>query len=796
MRIKRDRISKGLLASTLSYRRRLWRYAVMALICGQFLHACDRGGDGIPVADSDFVETDDPDHFLQFLNQQRGLPAGSYQIVAGTASLGDTGSFTITATRDDESNESYSGSWPASGSGGTDETSTANPRFTFNMPYSGGAVFAIQSSTASCLYLLDAGGSIVAGKMQGDDCASPDTIDVPRSKINNEAHAAAYYAAIDPGNTRDTLQKWIDANGFGQPCPQAIPDCEVHVIFRDTKDLGYGRDMTLRQNEDGSAAIYVRNYVVDALPGQVYTSLNLDAALSQNPRWHFGSNAIEFSTYPYGPGEPREAEGPFDTATGEAPMFTKYYSFVPRERVEGAVQDRALRVDLDNRGEKSMPGPCITCHGGTARPLLTDGGFAPVIPGAVPGDTFAHLQAIEVCTLGYPEGEGCDYITPDYQTSLRQINQVVLNSYRIVAEQYQGIQGYWDGGYAAQLLKGWYCNPDDMASCNADDPNDYTLLNNDFNDGYIPDGWQPDNADAMPPAGADSLFLEVISPHCVVCHSKRGTDKSPSYSFSGYTSFIDDFAPRIEQLVFERGEMPAGLLNFDRFWDDSGPGRAELLASHLPDFSRFDSNNAVVLPGSPIARPVVPFNTNVPVIVSGEGSPFADSYQWLIIDSPAGSMPTLGDANAMRAEFDTDMDGVYTLELTVASADAQSEPVSVEINVDSALPLPASIRFADDIKTVLQANPLGTACTSCHAAGGEPGVPVYYSDPDPVLEPNRDLYADVIARVNFAEPLASPLLTKPSGQVHFGGTVAGFNTDGNRIHYDLFLNWILQGAAR
>src|SRR5689334_10084174 len=36
-------------------------------------------------------------------------------------------------------------------------------------------------------------------------------------ETNSVAYAQAYYAAIDPGNTRDTLAKWKAANGFDQP---------------------------------------------------------------------------------------------------------------------------------------------------------------------------------------------------------------------------------------------------------------------------------------------------------------------------------------------------------------------------------------------------------------------------------------------------------------------------------------------------------------------------------------------------------------------------------------------------
>jgi hypothetical protein len=60
----------------------------------------------------------------------------------------------------------------------------------------------------------------------------------------------------------------------------------------------------------------------------------------------------------------------------------------------------------------------------------------------------------------------------------------------------------------------------------------------------------------------------------------------------------------------------------------------------------------------------------------------------------------------------------------------------------------------------------------------------------------RDLYLQVLQRVNFKEPVESLLLRKPSGNHHFGGLIGGFDLDGDRTNYDLFLNWILNGAPR
>lgn len=818
-------------------------FKFILLSAAALLASCDRGGDGLPQVNPDFVEVEDPNRFLQFLNPQVGLPAGSYRIVAGTQTLGDSGNFTITVTRDDGAVQTFAGSWPSSGSGGTDALSAANPSFDYSMPYSGGATIGITSAAETCLFLLDSGGSVIAGKNGADECANPDTIDLPASKINQAANARAYYRAIDPDNTRTTLEGWMDANNFGQPCDAVFGDdpCEVHVIFRDTKDLGYGRDMyaRLNRNPDNSIrsfAVFVRNFRVDAISGQQYSTMNLNAAIANNTdptrqsniQWHFGSNAIEFSTYPYGPGEPGEdyaadnlPGGVYATNDGTAPMFAKFFTFKPDDVNDPNTTERRLDVvNLDSRGDKSMPGPCIACHGGTSRALLPSGEFPAPIPGSIPGDTQSQMQVIEASTVTFSEVPG--WTCGDIVSGIHFINQGVLNTYAQVRRQYGDPDpnnqrlGYWQPEFAAELIKGWY---GDFAS--AADPDDFTIepapgdpdynaaaqcdyLINNFYD-YVPSGWQPNPNTGTPPAGADDLFREVVAPNCMVCHSRRGVNLGPNdqegvrqdIDFSSYERFMRH-AEQIEHFIFHKGVMPLGLLNFDAFWDNSEPGRAELLASHLPDFESFNADGSIQKPGAPYAVIAAPRNTNVPVILSAEGSSFADSYQWSIVNPVTGA--TLTGADAARPVFDAPA-GDYTVQLIVSRDGQQSEPVTADITVDPALPAPSSLRFVPDIRDVLQNPP--TDCDSCHspeAFGGVPGVPVFYVERDDLpaeyQNEGRDLYLEVLQRINFKEPIESPLLRKPSNHHHFGGLRSGFNLEGDRTNYDLFLNWILQGAPR
>src|SRR5690606_8508461 len=201
--------------------------------------------------------------------------------------------------------------------------------------------------------------------------------------------------------------------------------------------------------------------------------------------------------------------------------------------------------------------------------------------------------------------------------------------------------------------------------------------------------------------------------------------------------------------------MPLGMLNFDAFWDNSEPGRAELLASHLPGFESFNADGSIQKPGRPYAVIAAPRNTNVPVTLSAEGSSFADSYQWSVVGAPEGA--ELSGANTLLPTFHAPA-GDYTVQLIVSRDGQQSEPVTADITVDTALPEPSSLRFVPDIRDLLQKPP--TDCDSCHspeAFGGVPGVPVFYVERDDLpaeyQNEGRELYLEVLQRINFKEPI-------------------------------------------
>src|SRR5579859_3781108 len=80
-------------------------------------------------------------------------------------------------------------------------------------------------------------------------------------QTDTSAYAQAYYDAVDPFGERASLAAWKSKNQFGSGGNEFV------AVFRDVRDLGYGRRMTGRRNADGSIAFYVENYNVATVPG-------------------------------------------------------------------------------------------------------------------------------------------------------------------------------------------------------------------------------------------------------------------------------------------------------------------------------------------------------------------------------------------------------------------------------------------------------------------------------------------------------------------------------------------------
>lgn len=582
-------------------------------------------------------------------------------------------------------------------------------------------------------------------------------------QTNTQEYAEAYYRAIDPLNERDTIAKYKAKNGF-----ETGTGTEVNVIFGDQRDLGYGRRMYARANPDNTYAFYVENYLIQAGAAYAYTPLNLEAAIVRDSRWHVGTNAIEFTPGP----------------SGGAP-FPKFYNY-------NAAGVRQLFVNLDNRGPKAMPGPCISCHGGRGDALTPPDAngqrrFNLVQNGVsmTRGDVQARMHPFEPDTFDFSSTRA-GFSRADQEASIKAINRMILCTYPIAAPSTHPEDACrrpaggseWQGT-AAALIKRAYGGDG--------------LPNARFNDDYVPPSWEA--------AGQSTLYREVVATSCRACHGMRGTNAQSDIDFDSYEKFVA-YASRIKAHVFDRGNMPLAFIVYDAFWDD--PNRPRLLADFLQSqgYSVRDSAGNLLRPGRPIAD-AGPDRVAPPGVVrlSGENSLYASGYAWTLVSGPAGG--AIADASSARAALTAPATGTYVVRLVASNGSVQSAPAEIRVVVAAGAANPADVRFAD-IKAAMQAS---GSCTQCHSPTGTlPRPPVYYSNEDRNGDgtvgdatDDRWFYEEVRSRINFTEIAASPLLRKPSNNHHGGRLVSGFDAskapgDPARARYDLFLGWILNGA--
>jgi hypothetical protein len=247
-----------------------------------------------------------------------------------------------------------------------------------------------------------------------------------------------------------------------------------------------------------------------------------------------------------------------------------------------------------------------------------------------------------------------------------------------------------------------------------------------------------------------------------------------------------------------------------------------------------DGAGAPLMPGRPVADagPDRTVGTGATTL-STAGSLYADTYLWSLITNPGGA--TLSSSTGVQTTFNAVANGTYVVQLIASKGGVPSDPVQLTIVVNSVWPLtvsplgaayslpnplPSAIRFAD-IKAVLQqaAPPGSKTCITCHTTNppGNIRPPILYSN----IDRNGDgiiasgiggtddiwLYTEVVGRINFSDIAASPLLRHPAGHNHNGGVLAGFGDAASgvpadklppgaprRSYYDMFLNWILNGA--
>lgn len=586
-------------------------------------------------------------------------------------------------------------------------------------------------------------------------------------QMNTAAYVNSYYEAIDPNNDRSTLDKYKAFNGFGSGTGE-----EITVVFGDQRDLGYGRRMNVRRNPNGTIAFFVENYLVQAGEGYKYSPANLEAAIVRDQRWLVGVNAIEFTPGPNG---------------GAA--FPKFYNY------KKDTFERATFVDLDDRGEKAMPGPCISCHGGRGDALMPPDAtgkqaFNLVQNGVSKqrGDVQAHLHPFEPDVFGFSDRAG--FTRADQEARIKKINTWILCTYPLPAPstapedqcRRPASPSEWQAPHG-DLIKAAYGGDG--------------LPNATWVDNYVPIGWSS--------VGQSALYRDVVATTCRTCHSQRGTGLQSDLDFNTYAKFAG-YSDRIKAHIVDRGNMPLAKIVSEAFY---GSNRPESVANFLTaqGFTARDNVGAILRPGRPMADPgpsrVVRQGAST---LSAVNSLYSTGYAWSLVSGPTGGA-TIANGNSVNATFNATQNGTYVVRLVTSAGSVQGTPVDITIVVNNALtPAPSAIRFAD-IKSILQSPEAGCTNSNCHSPGGTQSAPVFYTNEDRngdgVMNATDEawFYTEVRSRINFTEIGASPLLRKPSNNHHNGLLRPGFDTSAapgqpTRASYDTFLNWILNGAPQ
>ena len=195
----------------------------------------------------------------------------------------------------------------------------------------------------------------------------------------------------------------------------------------------------------------------------------------------------------------------YDYTIDGQPNDVRFYVYAPNGNL-------LTQVGLDSEGDKSVPGLCLACHGGTY-----DAGTNQV--------TGAQFLPWDLESFAYSPTPGWTRAAQTEQ--FRVLNAMVRNTL--------------PDAKIASLIDGWYGGVNAVYNSNAV-----------FNDAYVPAAYS---------APTDQvLYNLVVKPYCRGCHMAQAFDlETPSQLDSAFGA------------VFVSRDMPHAQLTNHRFWSTNGP---------------------------------------------------------------------------------------------------------------------------------------------------------------------------------------------------------------------------------
>lgn len=583
------------------------------------------------------------------------------------------------------------------------------------------------------------------------------------STVETLAGTQAYYAAIDPpwpgatvGASKSDLNTWLDDNCFDHTQSDfgtgAAGANGAHAIYTNNYDLGFGRDMYFikctRNHTDANGNITAHTGDMAAVVIN-YGSLE-QAALKQAP---ILAVAME-----------HQGQGHSDCHTGNNPCLTKFYAFAPDDRT-GSYQ-RVSSANFDRRGEKYVPGACLSCHGGaitdaTYQTANSENVDATFMPWDVDALLFSDTD---------PAFTGNLIGTGPYTRAVQEPNLLKLNALAWQTYQSPEFLPSTGGGcttppaasatcvdrFAAPiaLLTKWYgwCGPTGASCPTAHSYND--------NSSTAANDWPtatPQGAPTTPTGAPNDLYHAVYAHQCRSCHTQNNVIKKQFNDFATFSSYLKPITgPSLQQLVFNKAQMPLARLTMDRFWvdyDGASTSAAQTLANYVNSQAggtpvSVATDNSVVPPGAPVVNSAVFSNVNtsgVPqmALLAGSLYPvsrfngsradfssnvFASTYVSTLClqqttdptdGTPCMDQPFVGATNAVPA-FDTSAWGIYNLKMTGTSSNGLTSSSTLLIEAKRSLPNIVSCNPPQSLSLGLSAMTTVVNLSGCNSLGDTP----------------------------------------------------------------------------
>jgi hypothetical protein len=475
-------------------------------------------------------------------------------------------------------------------------------------------------TAAMCIngVLNTASGNTAAATVKSDDLAPVASATVLH---DNSVSSHGYYAAIDPvtdpSTAKNTLTKWLSANTFNPNVPGWGAD--AHAVYTNNFDLGFGRDMYMKVGNCDAGVKAASPATLLSLLAQAQQSPNsVPAAVGQCDIAAVVVNYVSVQAAANRLNPINAVAMEYSAVAGQGARFVKFYAFAPDTRT--GVFQRVSSVDLDHRGQKSMPQSCVVCHGGTPGTAVTNSSGVPTgytVNGVAGGNLNAGFISWDLDSFLYSDTD------PGFSQKAQDAD---LKATYTRAKQEPQLKLLNFGAYltmgdanrfalARELVTGWYGGASlPFASFN----------NGSATSKFVPDGWKPANNGN--PANSDVFYEDVFARTCRMCHiqqaPKAGVDlstacavgdaalvkvlgaSSDQFPMGCYFEFVN--TPKIAQ-VLSSGKMPFARRTADRLWIDAAgnavPGattRGEELIGQLNAlYASQSSTTKIVKPGTP-----------------------------------------------------------------------------------------------------------------------------------------------------------------------------------------------------